>query len=100
MTTTTTTTLQDASDADVLRELFNRVNNGEWWSHNEAELYPVWYESHPTLQQVFVKGFLRFLEGLETGRGYTDARNEATHRFVEYLRELRKTSPITHFPHI
>jgi len=33
--------------------------------------------------------------GLETGVGYTDARNEATHRFVEQLRELK-----IHFPHI
>jgi len=95
MTTTTTTTLQDASDADVLRELFNRVNSGAFWTYQPKELYKVWYETHPTLQQAFVRGLVGFLEGLETGVGYTDARNEATHRFVEQLRELH-----VHFPHI
>jgi hypothetical protein len=96
--TTTTTTLQDAPDADVLRELFNRVNSGAFWTHQNKELYKEWNQTHPTLQQAFVRGFVTFLEGLETGVGYTDARNEATHRFVEHLRELRKTSPVTYFP--
>ena len=95
MTTTTTTTLQNATDADVLRELFNRVNSGAFWTYQSKELYKVWYETHPTLQQAFVGGLVGFLVGLETGVGYTDARNEATHRFVEQLRELK-----IHFPHI
>jgi hypothetical protein len=94
--------LNTATDTEILREIFNRINRRGWMDNktDREELMGAYLQEHRTLQQGFVRGFVDFLLEMDTSKSASDPRNEASVRFAELLQEMRKDGRLSYFPFI